>query len=257
MNPPDNQHRRRTGITNTEPPPRQRAGSPGAAVAEVTPVPEPFRQRVRGPNYKLIVNLIELHPLICFFGGGALAGLGVWQIVEKNWLIGCLLLVAGLPIACWGIYVALCCSTVTANRWIERRLRYEISQRADSLVEARDPESMYVSLIPREHFSQVRWTYASDLLLLKIDAARRQVLLEGDSDRYRIPADAIARCDVRPFTIIDPAKEFWILRLVVHFQNEKRELLLNPSHANWKPSSNASRQHVARKLRDEIEAMLD
>ena len=256
MNSRDDLPRRRTGIRSTEPLQQPLEVTP-AAVAEVTPVPEPFRQRVRGPNYKLIVNLIEVHPLISFFGGGALAGLGIWQLTEQNWPLGIPLLVVGLPIACWGVYVALCCSTATSNRWIERRLRYEISQRGDSLVDPRDPESMYVSLIPREHFSQVRWTYASDLLLLKIDTARREVLLEGDSDRYRIPVDALARCDVRPFTIIDPNKEFWCLRLVVHFEEEKRELLLNPSHANWLPSSNASRQRVAAKLRREIEAMWD
>jgi hypothetical protein len=254
MHPRDNQPRRRSGIKGAAP----RDPVPNVIpvqVAEVTAVPEPFRQRVRGPNYKLIVNLIEVHPLISFFGGGALAGLGVWQLTEQNWLLGIPLIIAGLPIACWGVYVALCCTNATSNRWIERRLRYEISQRGDSLIEAHDPESTYVSLIPREHFGKVRWTYASDLLLLKIDAARREVLLEGDSDRYRIPADAIARCDVRPFTIIDPNKEFWCLRLVVHFEDEKRELLLNPSHANWLPSSNASRQRAARNLRDEIEAM--
>jgi len=255
MTPRDNQPRR-DRMTATEPRDRLPDVLP-VQVAEVTPVPEPFRQRVRGPGYKAKVNLIELHPLVCFFGGIALAALGVWQLAEANWPIGAALLAAGVPIAIWGVYVALCCTSATSNRWIEHRLRYEIGQRNDSLIDPHDPESIYVSLIPREHFRRVRWTYASDLLLLKIDAARRQVLLEGDSDRYRIPADAIARCDIRPFTIIDPAKQFWTVRLVVHFADEKRELLLNPSHANWKPSTNASRQDVARKLRDEIEAMLD
>ena len=75
MNPRDNQSRRRTGITSTEPPHRPRAESLRSAVAEVTPIPEPFRQRVRGPGYKWKVNLIELHPLICFFGGGALGSI--------------------------------------------------------------------------------------------------------------------------------------------------------------------------------------
>jgi hypothetical protein len=248
---------KQTAITTTGQRNQPPAGLPTSDLAQVTPVPESFRRRVRGPGYKLKVNLLELHPLVCFFGGAGVAVLGLWQMSERNWILGSAIFVAGLPFILWGIYVAFCCSNVTANRWIERRLRYEISQRADSLVDAHEPDSIYVSLIPREHFSQVRWTYASDLLLLKIDAARRQVLLEGDSDRYRIPADAIARCDLRPFTILDPAKEFWVLRLVVHFENEKRELLLNPGHTAWTPSTNASRQRVAAKLRREIEAMLD
>ena len=60
-------------------------------------------------------------------------------------------------------------------------------QRADAWVDPADTEAMYVSIIPREHFSQIKLTMASDLLLLKVDKKGRRLLMEGDSDRYRIP----------------------------------------------------------------------
>jgi hypothetical protein len=245
------------GITAARPHDRPRAGEPTIELATLTPVPEPFRQRVRGPGYRLKVNLLELHPVLFFFGGVALLIGGGWLATTDNWAIGCANIALGVPAVIWGAYVALCCSTVTSNRWIERRLRYEIGQRADSLVEAHDPESIYVSLIPREHFSQIRWTYASDLLLLKIDAPRRRVLLEGDSDRYVIPAEAIARCDLQPMTIVvDQSKQFWMVRLLVDFEDETRELLLSSNHTRWSPSTNEKRRAVADGIRRQNKALM-
>src|SRR5207302_1009508 len=133
-------------------------------VATITPVPEPYRQRVRGPGYTLWVNLHGAIPAVYFFGGAGLLALGVWLATEDWLLPGCALAVVGAAGLVWGAYTALCCLAVPENRWIDRRLRAEIGQRPDPLVDPRSPDSVYVSLIPRAHFATIRWTMSSDLM---------------------------------------------------------------------------------------------
>jgi hypothetical protein len=227
------------------------AEAPVSEWAEITAVPEPFRQRVRGKGYGLSVNLRGAIPGVYFLGGAGGIGLGVWLITEGSLPAGCAASAAGAAAFLWGAYTGLYCLGVPENRWIERRLREEIGQRLDDLVEPQDPESVYVSLIPRESFAKIRWTMASDLLLLKLHERRRQILLEGDSDRYRIPAGAIAACEPQCFFHpADPhhANELWMVRLLVRAEAGMRELLLSVGHTRWTPLTNARRRRVAEEM---------
>src|SRR5438552_3178653 len=131
---------------------------------------------------------------------------------------GCVTLAVGAAGFAWGFYTAIYCLAVYENRWIERRLRAEVRHRSDVWVDADDPDSTYVSLIPRESFAKVKWTMASDVLLLRLDERRRQVILEGDSDRYRIPAGAISLCEPQCFfhpIDVQRQNELWMVRLMV------------------------------------------
>src|SRR5262249_19178306 len=144
------------------------------------------------------------------------------------------------------------------NRWIERRLCHEIAGRPDALVSPRDPEAIYVSLIPRESFAKVRLTMSSDLLLLGIDQAKGQLLLEGDSDRYQIPADSIEDC--APQCFFHPAdahrqNELWMARLMIQTRQGTRELLLSRNHTNFRPRKNPGRRQAAEELCQRILAL--
>lgn len=215
-------------------------------VAEVTPIQEPFRQRVRGPRYKLWVNLLDLIPAVFFFGGGAVLAGSLWAIYEGATPYLWFAVVGGAISAAWGAYSGTLCMCVHSNRWIERRLRAEISERPEALMDAFDPESVYVSLIPRESFSEVRWTFASDLLLLKFDHSKGRLLLEGDMDRYRIPAGAIARCERKSFSFpMAPGIEIWVVRLVVFFPDATKELLLTVDPTTFRPITDGRRFQIA------------
>jgi hypothetical protein len=229
-----------------------------AEVARITPVPEPYRQRVRTRHYSLLVNLLDLTPVVFFLGGAGLAGWGAWLASEGDVALGCLLVALGIGPFIWGIYTGLFCMSVASNRWIERRLRSEVGQRPDPLVDPRDPDALYVSLIPRESFAQVRWTLSSDVLLLKVDAASRRVLMEGDIDRYEIPAAAIAECEPQCFFApMDPhqATQLWMARLMVQTPEGQRELLLSVAHTKWTPATNSVRRRNADDLCRRIDAL--
>jgi hypothetical protein len=233
-------------------------GAPAADTAVITPVPDPYRQRVRGPGYAWKVNLIGLAPLLFILAGAGLLFLGYRLASSDEIPLSIGPFVLGASSVAWGIYTALYCMSVYENRWINRRLRKELSQRPDVLVDPGDPGSVYVSLIPRTSFAQVKLTMASDVLLMSIDAKRRLVLLEGDSDRYRIPAGAIETCEPQCFFHpIDAERrnELWMVRLVVRTWDGLRELLLSVGHRGFRPRTNSTRYAVTEAMCREINAL--
>jgi hypothetical protein len=227
-------------------------------VAVVTPVPEPYRQRVRGPGYALQLNLRGLIPLAYMAGGVGWPVLGGYLASNDQVALGVASLALGAAGLAWGIYVGLYCMGVYDNRWGERRLRAEVAQRPDPLVDPAGPDAAYVSLIPREHWTKVKWTMASDLLLMRIDPRRREVLLEGDCDRYRIPAGAVAGC--APECFYHPLdahhrNEMWMVRLLVQLDTGPRELLLSVVHTDFRPRTNSGRRRIAEQVCEQILAL--
>jgi hypothetical protein len=231
---------------------------PATELAQVTPVPERYRQTVRTRWYPLWVNLIGLTPMVYFFGGIGLIGGGAWLVTEKAMPLGWAMIPVGAVGFAWGVYTGLYCLCVAENRWIERRLRAEIGRRPDYLVDPRDPASIYVSLIPREHFAKVRLTMSSDLLLLKIDEPQRLLVMEGDCDRYRIPGGAITTCEPECFYHAMDAhrsKQLWMVRLMVQFEEGPREMLFCADATQWRPMTNARRLEKAKNLCEQINAL--
>jgi hypothetical protein len=230
---------------------------PAQEVAQITPVPEPYRRRVRGPGYALAVNLRGAIPLAFLLPGAGLVAAGIWLMTEDRVLPGCLLAAAGAPGVAWGIYTAMLCLGVYENRWIRRRLCEEIAQRPDVLVHPDDPDALYVSLVPRDSFTTVKMTMSSDLLFLKIDRPRRQILLEGDADRYRIPAGAVLACEPQMFFHPMDAQrrnELWKVRLLVRVEQGELELLLSTGTTRFTPTTNEVRhqraEDLCRQIRD-------
>src|SRR5262249_41911281 len=102
--------------------------------------------------------------------------------------------------------------------------------------------------IPRESFARVKLTMSSDLLLMKLDPPGQRLLMEGDCDRYRIPAGAIVECT--PQCFFHPAdpqhqNQLWMVQLKVRVEEGLRELLLGVGHTRWSPMTNARRRQIA------------
>ncbi len=226
--------------------------APVGQLAEITPVPGPFRRGVRSRGYAIQVNLIALTPLFYVVGGAALAVGAGWLATERSMPLGWAAVAAGAAGILWGTYSALFRPSLPENRWMERRLRRHIAQRPDALVDPRDPESQCVSLVPRASFAKTQLTMSSDLLLLKVDERRRSLVMEGDCDRYRIPAEAIAVCEPEclfpPNDWQDRATELWMARLVVRVEEGLRELLLSVDMTRWSPRNNARRRRTVESL---------
>jgi hypothetical protein len=77
----------------------------------------------------------------------------------------------------------------------------------------------------RAAFAKIQLTMSTDLLLLKLDKRGRRLVLEGDSDRYRIPAGAISVCEPQCFFHPIDAQHrnhLWMVRLLVHVDIRNR-----------------------------------
>jgi hypothetical protein len=220
-------------------------------IASITPIPEPHRKRVRGAGYAFSVNIRGLIPVVYIFGGIGFVAAGAWMIDKGETLTGALLAGAGAPALAWGVFAAVWCMGAYENRWILWRLLQEIRQRPDARVNADDPDALYVSIMPRESFSAIKWTMASDVLLLKIDLPKRQILMEGDSDRYRIPARAIAACE--PQCFFHPLdgqqqNQLWMARLMVRVEQGLIELLISCGSKKFGLRTNRTRRAGAEDL---------
>lgn len=230
------------------------------AVATVTPVPEPYRQRVRTKAYPWMVNLHDLIPVVFMFGGIGVAIWGGFMLEKKRLPEGISMIVTGVASAAWGVYAAKLCFCVYGNRWVQKRLRTEQKRRPDLLVDLDESKSTYVSIIPRDSFVKVKLVFSSDVGLLQVDQQKRRILIDCDLDQYTIPAGAIESCEPQCFFApLDQAKstELWVARLMVHFSDGTKEILLSAPQTSFRPVTNNTRRTLAAAFCDQITSIMD
>jgi hypothetical protein len=71
-----------------------------------------------------------------------------------------------------------------------------IGRRRDAIVQP-GADSVYVDIIPRQNWNRAMLENAADIGFLKVDFAQREILFEGDKQRYRIPANAVLSCELK------------------------------------------------------------
>ncbi len=228
-------------------------------VATVTPIAEPYRQLVRNGAYAWNINIRDIIPVFYFLGGIGVMALGGWLCSVEQIILGVLAIFVGGAGFAWGTYTSQLCISVYGNLWALSRLRTEFARRPKTLVDLSDPEVKYVSIIPRESFVKIKWTMSSDLLLMKIDQARNEIRMEGDSDQYLIPGGAITDC--QPLCMFHPIdaqrqNQLWMVRLLFQRDTGEQELLISVVHTDWSPHTNRSRERIARATCQQINALM-
>ena len=230
-----------------------------AMVATVTPVAEPYCKQVLNGYYAWNINIRDIVPLFYFGGGVGLIALGVWLGSKQQVVLCAALVTLGIVGFLWGTYTSQLCLCIYGNRWAAKRLRAELSKRPKLIVDLHDPELQYISIIPREAFSKIRWTMSSDLLLMKIDTKRNEIRMEGDVDTYIIPAAAISDCQpVCMFHPIDAQRQnqLWMVRLLIQRDAGEQELLISVGHIDFSPQTNRKREKIARETCARINELL-
>ena len=77
------------------------------------------------------------------------------------------------------------------GRFMLRQTRQAIECRADPAVDLQNPDLYFVDIVPRINWGKRLKEKASDIGLLELNWARRQLIFEGDRERYWIPAESI------------------------------------------------------------------
>lgn len=181
-----------------------------AAQIRIDPVPPPSGRILCRRNV-ILANLIGLLQIAQCFGGVGLGLLGCkigdfdhaagHPVAHQTVILAWTLVGLGLALMLSAIIPMFFGITSYANiylRWLTRRL---IGARRDALVQPEDPDAMLIEVVPPENLGRVMLETATDIGYLKIDHGRREILFEGDKERYRIPAAALLECEFGEFTL--------------------------------------------------------
>ncbi len=141
------------------------------------------------------ITLQTLTGILPAFGGLVLsfAPVGIIFWITRHppkWLSGVMLvwMFAGLLLTLgWNAYFP----HYLAARFMRRRTRKAFAARLDSAVDLQNPELLFVDIVPRLNWTLMTAENASDIGFLEINHARRELIFEGDRERYWIPVSSI------------------------------------------------------------------
>jgi hypothetical protein len=187
-------------------PPHLTAATPLASISDVPPR---FAGKVMTRGMIVVGNLVTLAGLGLTFGSVGLAG---WAALQGARLLDAHRGGSRAAIVAWsvtglGILTALVSGYATlrnpslwGNRYLRRRVCAELDLRLDRLVNPSDAGTVLVEVVPRANWGAMMLETATDVGFLQIDPRGRQVLFEGDKERWRVPAASILKVTAEPAT---------------------------------------------------------
>ena len=85
------------------------------------------------------------------------------------------------------------------TRFMLRQTRNAFAFRANPAVDFNNPDLLFVDIVPRIKWGKASMENASDIGFLELNKLRRELVFEGDRERYWIPVESI----------LDIKHEFW------------------------------------------------
>jgi hypothetical protein len=150
-------------------------------------------------------TILTLAPLLTFFAG---LGLMLWAttILEgtatpTGKFIAFGMLGVATVFMIGGLTVGLKNPSFLANRILKKRLRRELALRPKRMVNPDNPDALHVEIVPKANWGKLMLYSASDIGLLLLDQVRREVLFEGDRQRFRVPVDALTYSGLETFVL--------------------------------------------------------
>lgn len=175
-------------------------------MADIRSVESAFAGKVLTRRNALIGTAWALAALLFLFGG---IGLAAWGGITafpddksgktaspETKAFGIAALAAGGLLFLSSAVFFLVNPTYLGNRYLLKVVRREFARRTGCVVDPHDPEASFVEVVPKLNWGKMTLENASDVGFLRIDKSRREVLFEGDRERWRIPAAAIISCEV-------------------------------------------------------------
>jgi hypothetical protein len=229
--------------------------------AEITPVPEPHGGTVLTRGHLAVGTVISLSPLLLTLGA---AGLIIYTTVhwwdDLPGLAALGLLSIATTVAGLGFWFITRYADYLPSCYLYRLSKHAVAQRTDALVEADNPETIYVQVVPRQNWARVMIETATDVGFLWIDQRRRQVLFEGDRERWRIPAEAILSCEVEHFILLggesNGTNTFYLAVLRARLGDAVWEAPLTTRHIMFYKQGDREREEDAHWLRDHVHSII-
>lgn len=211
-------------------------------------------QRIRG------FYLFFLPLVFALFSCGA----GGWFFYDANGfsIPGIALVAAGFLLGIGYIVFETFFISVIPARCYLRWLRQRIEQRADAIVDARDPDAYFVQHIPRKNWDVTIGENATDVGLLLLDHRNGLLKYEGDAERWIIPAESICSFRLESFTpgsAAEVVSRYTVVMLRIE-PDEDADLVVRPLAVHplrWRPWTPGARERGARRLREAIGHFID
>jgi hypothetical protein len=223
--------------------------------AEITPVSSTNRGHVLNSwNIWVAAGLTLLPIPVGLIGGFGGLGLGAYLYSRVPPLAG-LCAVGGLVCGVVSVLALVSFQHFLPSRYLRWVARRSFPRRADSLVQPEDAQADFVDVIPRSHWGESMLEPATDIGFFAIDQSRRELLLEGDSKRYRIPFESVLACQIEEYAL---GREQWqadlhfVTVLDVETANGPREIPLAGRHIAFHSRRAAERRTQAHELCDRI-----
>ena len=134
--------------------------------------------------------------VILIFGGLGLAFVPSIVIAHlpgqpPDWLVGAGVVAMMLMIALNLVWLVGSYPMYFTMRFMLWQTRRAFDARLNPAVDLNDPELVFVDIVPPINRGKHMMENASDIGFLKIDRSRRELMFEGDRERYWIPAESI------------------------------------------------------------------
>jgi hypothetical protein len=215
--------------------------------------------RVLTPLHTWIAAGLTLLPipagLVAGFGG---LGLGAY-FSDINGALAGVCAVAGVLCGALSVFVLVRLQQLLPSRYLRFVARRGLGSRANPLVRADDQTAQFVDFVPRSHWGRKMLETATDIGFFKIDQSRRELLMEGDAKRYRIPFSSVTACEVEEFCLEGSewkADLHYVTVLQVETAMGSREIPLATRHLRCRIRHAEQRREEADDLCDRISAAL-
>jgi hypothetical protein len=240
------------------------------ALARVEALDERQAGQIRTPSRRKMTTAIELIPLLVPLTGlvGAISYV-VYRLVAAwgplSWGdlvvgLGCAALLMG------GLWLAARFGSLAPALFMRSAARTVVGLRPDALFNPEDPDALFVSVVPRANWGKMM-NQATDVGFLKVDRASRCVLFEGDSYRWRIPAQSLVSVAVESYVPLgkpegpprpdEPQQERYYLAVIkARVGGDEWEAPVSKAPVEWRPRTNKLREANAIALRDAIRDLL-
>jgi hypothetical protein len=133
--------------------------------------------------------------IVTIFGGFGLAFGPAGVLTTRDpkppeWILGISVvwLFVGLVL---NVIWVMCVPLFITARFMLRQTRNAFDLRADPAVDMRNPDLFFVDIVPRTNWGKAMMENASDIGFLELNKARRELIFEGDRERYWIPVESI------------------------------------------------------------------
>jgi hypothetical protein len=235
-------------------------------IADISSVPLAIRGRVLTSSAKLAENGIFLGQFLLFvaiaFTPAILGGLAATKhLFPGNNALSFAPVLIGLAITaglCWVLGGLMLRKPWSAD-FMFHRAQGELLGRADAIVDPKLPEAVFVEVVPRRNWGRLSLNNAEDVGFLHLDGERRQILIEGDTKRYRIPVEALVSFGVELMNPVEAEDErgtpVGLVVLKLRDRLGDRELPLRPVRTVSGDSLGGNYVERAKELRERIMEM--